>query len=106
MMSSNFLNTLYIVSMIKPRDSRTDRAESANEPLQFLTLNVCGLKSRIIYPEFSNILSKYDFIGLQETKTDSLDDIHIPGYNIHFKHRKNIARKKIRWCGISLQDKV
>ena len=49
-------------------------------------VNVCGLRTRTIYPEFYEFLSKYDFIGLQETKTDSLDNIQIPGYNIHFKH--------------------
>ena len=98
MMSSNFLNTLYIVSMIKPRDSRTDRAESANEPFQFLTLNVCGLQSRIIYPEFSNVLSKYDFIGLQRTKTDSLDDIIYPVITSTLSIEKTLrAKNQVVW---------
>ena len=57
-------------------------------------MNVCGLKTRTVYPEFLQFLSLYDFIGLQETKTDSFDDIKIPGYSIHFKLRKNIAKIK------------
>ena len=76
------------------------RITGTNEPLTFLTVNVCGLKTRTVYPEFLQFLSLYDFIGLQETKTDSLDNIQIPGYSIHFKHRKNIA--KIKSGGIAL----
>ena len=33
---------------------------------------------------FFAFLSLYDCFGLQEAKTDSLDDIQIPGYNMHF----------------------
>lgn len=70
-----------------------------------MTLNVCGLKTRCLYPDFLDFLSQYDIIGLQETKTDSLDDIRIQGYNLHFKHRKEISRIKSGGLAILYKEK-
>ncbi|KAH3710555.1 hypothetical protein DPMN_070041 [Dreissena polymorpha] len=42
--------------------------------LKFLSLNVCGRRSKQLCPEFYSFLCKYDIVGLQETKTDDYDD--------------------------------
>ena len=48
-----------------------------SKPLQFLTLNTCGLKSKFIIPECCDFIGQYDIIGLQETKSDTLDSFEI-----------------------------
>ena len=62
------------------------------ENLKFLSINTCGLKSKLRFPEFTDMINSYDIIGVQETKLDDLDSIHIPGYEIVCKHRKKISR--------------
>ena len=62
--------------------------------IKLLSLNTCGLKSKLFIPEFNSFISNYDIIGFQETKTDSLDILSIPNYKLVCKHRKHIAKKK------------
>ena len=38
--------------------------------LRILRLNVCGLKIKLIIPDFSLLTSKYDILCFQESKTD------------------------------------
>ena len=66
-----------------------------SKPLQFLTLNTCGLKSKLIIaiPEFCDFIGQYDIIGLQETKSDTLDSFEIPDYTLYFKHRKDVSTR-------------
>ena len=45
-----------------------------------LSLNVCGLKSKLICLEFLDLLNAYDIIGIQESKLDDIDLISISGY--------------------------
>ena len=44
--------------------------------------------NRMQYPEFIELLQKYDFICLTESKTDDFDTLNIPGYNFVLKYRK------------------
>ena len=44
------------------------------------SINVCGLKRRAEYPEFSDILSKYDLLCVTETKLGQTDVVSVPGY--------------------------
>ena len=53
---------------------------SAKHSLKFASLNVCGLKRRVLFPEFSDLVSKYDVFCVCETKFDKYDDINLPGY--------------------------
>ncbi|MEW8546419.1 MAG: endonuclease/exonuclease/phosphatase family protein, partial [Candidatus Thiodiazotropha sp.] len=69
--------------------------------LNILTLNVCGLSSKLKCPDFISFLNQYDIIGLQETKTDDTDShIEIPGYKIFFHNRSCLSR--YRSGGIAL----
>ena len=56
-----------------------------------------------MFPEFTNLVNEHDIIGLQETKTDQIDDIGLKGYTLYYKHRKNISRR--RSGGIALAYK-
>ena len=69
--------------------------------LKILSLNVCGLVSKLKCPEFVSLINEYDLVGIQETKTDDADShIDIPGYDIYFHNRDNISR--YRSGGIAL----
>ena len=60
--------------------------------LRIISLNVCGLKSKLIIPDFSLLISKYDILCFQESKTDETDckpDL-IPGCTTYFNNRKGI----------------
>ena len=76
-------------------------SNSDHQPLNFLTLNTCGLKSKLIIPEFCDFISQYDIIGLQETKTNNLDSFEIPGFTTYLKHRKNLSKRKSGGIGIA-----
>ena len=61
--------------------------------LNILSLNVCGLTSKMECPEFIDHLNQCDLIGLQETKTDDADTyIDIPGYKMFFHNRSCLSR--------------
>ena len=47
------------------------------EFINILSLNVCGLESKLCCPEFIDCLNNHCIIGLQETKCDNLDYIDI-----------------------------
>ena len=68
--------------------------------MNILSLNTCGLRSKLNCPDFVDYLSKYDCIGLQETKLDDIDSVSISGYELFTKNRKQISR--YRSGGIAL----
>ena len=68
--------------------------------MNILTLNVCGLKSKLQRPDFLEYISKFDILAFQETKLDDLDNIVIDGYSGYFKNRKRLAR--VRSGGIAI----
>ena len=45
------------------------------------TLNVCGLKNRLNYPDFTDYISNYDILCLVETKLDQTDIVSLPGFD-------------------------
>ena len=63
-----------------------------------MSLNVCGIKRKLQYPEFINLISNYDILCFVESKTDDTDVIEIPGFVSHMKNRTQVAR--IRSGGI------
>ena len=50
--------------------------------INILTINVCGLKRRIHYPEFLELVNDYDILCFVETKTGDVDEIDLPGFII------------------------
>ena len=75
-------------------EARTD------SDLRVLSLNVCGVKNKLNYDEFANLINKHDIVGLTETKTDDTDKIEIPGFVTFMKNRKKLT--KTRSGGIML----
>ena len=54
--------------------------ESECSVLKVASLNVCGLRSKLLFPELSSMIQQYDILGFQKTKTDDLDDITFQDY--------------------------
>ncbi|MCG8112265.1 MAG: reverse transcriptase domain-containing protein [Candidatus Thiodiazotropha taylori] len=75
--------------------------------LKILSLNVCGLSSKLKCPEFIELINQYEIIGLQETKTDDADTyIELPGYTICFHNRTNISRYRSGGIVLLVKDTI
>lgn len=53
--------------------------------LNILTLNVCGLRSKVNCPEFVEMLQRYSIVGFQETKLDNTDHIALNNFDVLLK---------------------
>ena len=68
--------------------------QSTNKPsLNLISLNVCGLRNKLYYPEFNELITNYDLVALQETKTDMLDDLQMDGFELYLQNRSGYLRK-------------
>ena len=85
------------------RSNSNNSISSCLGNLNVLTLNVGGLKSKVYRPEFVDFCTKFEIIGFQETKTDSLDEIILPNFILHFKHRKEVSRTKSGGIGLAFK---
>ena len=72
--------------------------------IKILSLNTCGLKSKLLCPDFVSFIDQYDIIGIQESKLDDVDKLQIPGYQIFSNNRKALLR--YRSGGITLLVKL
>ena len=72
----------------------------ANKCFSLLTLNVCGLKGKLLSIEFIEECKKYDIICMSETRCDDVDmnDIEVNmnnlGYDVVFRNRHALSRYK------------
>ena len=62
--------------------------------LNFLCINVCGLRSKLIYPEFKAYVNEFDVIACSETKLDDLDEIILENHQCITKNRKQKTLRK------------
>ena len=70
-------------------------------------LNVCGLKSKLRFPDFYDFIMGYNIVLLTETKLDEMDSIEIPGFNIFTKieslKKENLVVLPCYWITKSIQ---
>ena len=57
---------------------------------------MCGLRRKILYPEFTELVSQFDIFFVSETKLDDYDIINIDSYDFFSQCRK---QKYIRKSG-------
>ena len=81
-------------------------SQTSVNKLVFGCLNVCGLKSRLQYPEFSDTLSHYDIFCVTETKLDYTDVISMPGYTFLSQERKQTFIRKSGGIGIFFRNNL
>ena len=56
--------------------------------LNITFLNVCGIKSKLLNPDFDLLIKSYDVLIFTETKTDEFDELKVPEEYTYFaKHR-------------------
>jgi hypothetical protein len=61
--------------------------------IAFCFLNVCGLKKRLLCPEFIDIIKAHDICIFVETKLNELDVLHLPeSYVYVVRNRKSCKR--------------
>ena len=78
------------------RDVPNKAGVSATCCLKIVSLNVCGLMSKMKYPEFCEMQVSNDIICLTETKMDDLDSFDVDGFTCFMKNRSIYKRK---WGG-------
>ena len=71
----------------------------------FGCINVCGLKHRLNYPEFEEIVTNFDILCVTETKLDHTDVNSVPGYNFLFQQRKQKFIRKSGGTGIFYRNR-
>ncbi|CAG2219895.1 unnamed protein product [Mytilus edulis] len=78
-------------------DGSRESSKNQNDQLNYLNLtciNCCGIKSKLKYPEFTELLYKTDIAGIVETKLDDIDDIQLQGYELIYKNRNKIGKRR------------
>ena len=65
-----------------------------NMILSCCLINVCGLKPKLLSPDFENFISQFDMLVLTETKMSDLDstDNLFLDFDILYKNRKSAER--------------
>jgi hypothetical protein len=61
--------------------------------IAILSLNVCGLTSKLKIPEFNTLIAKYDIVCISESKLDDIDDVKIDNYTVFTKNRKKFKHR-------------
>ena len=86
--------------------------DKERKSVTILSLNVCGLVSKLKYDVFVEKLLEYDIVCLSETKTDQVDEITViefaklHGYHCFCKSRKKMKRKSGGLCVLISNDIV
>lgn len=69
-------------------------------------MNVNGLKRKIEYPDFVDMVKNYDVFYVSETHLDSTNIVDIPGYTFISKHRVQKYKPKSGGIGIYVTNKL
>lgn len=94
------------VSSTPDNTKKGHAGEQTYSDLKFLSLNVCGIKTRLNYAEFTDFISKYDIIGLTETKTDDSDSISLPGYVLFTKNRHTLSNVRSGGILVAIRESI
>ena len=55
---------------------------------------MCGIKSKLLNPDFELFIKRYDIIVFVETKTNEFDELKLPNdYDYFIKNRKKCKKK-------------
>ena len=74
--------------------------------LKIGTINVCGLKSKMNYPEFTKFIEQYDIVCILETKLDKYDKIEMPNYTFLSKPRTDEYKRKSGGIGFFINNSL
>ena len=71
--------------------------------ISIASLNVCGLKRRLEYPEFPELVNNFDVFCVSESKLDKHDIISLKGYTYVSQIRKQRYLRKSGGIGIFIK---
>ena len=74
--------------------------------LNCATLNICGLKRRLHYPDFCELVNKYDINCVCETKLDKYDSIELHGFTFISQCRKQKIIRKSGGLGVFVRNEL
>jgi hypothetical protein len=88
--------TTPVMILIQETDNTSDVnighvSDNVNK-LNITFLNVCGIKSKLLNPNFDLLIKSYDVLIFTETNTDEFDEL-TEEYTYFAKHRKKIHKK-------------
>ena len=74
--------------------SNIEHVTHESKLLSCCLINVCGLKPKLLSPDFENFISQFDMLVLTETKMSDLDstDNLFLDFDILYKNRKSAKR--------------
>ena len=73
--------------------------------LSCLALNVCGMLSKIKYPDFVSFISNYGIIAISESKLDDTGSVDVPGY-VAFYQKRGEFRWKLGGLLLSVKAEI
>lgn len=73
--------------------------------IKIASLNVCGLKRRLEYPDFTKYFENYDILCFMETMLDDSDIISLPGFSTISQPRKQKHLRKSGGLAVLIKDK-
>ena len=83
-----------------------DESQVPMTDLKIGTLNVCGLKTRLNYPEFVELIQKFSIVCLSETKVDKYDMFDVPNYTFFSKPRSEKVKRKSGGLGFFIKNSI
>jgi hypothetical protein len=83
-----------------------NNVNSNDNLLRIVCLNCCGIKTRLQYPEFRNLIQSYNIVCFVETKTDDIDIITLPGYKFVIENRKTITKNRSGGIMVGFKDNL
>lgn len=101
---NNNLNQKNDINLKLTTISSESTFNQSKKMLKFGSLNVCGLKRKVLYPEFSKLVNDYDIFCVCETKLDRYDSIDVPGYVFFSQCRKQKFIRKSGGIGIFVKQ--
>lgn len=86
----------------RPWDKMSVKHETS---IKICSINVGGLKSKLIIPGFLVFIKQYDIVAIQETKLDNLDTITVEGFKMYHSNRSEIAKYRSGGTAVLIADK-
>ena len=86
------------------RPKRNQSSDKKSTNIKCGSLNVCGVKHRLNYPDFCKLVQNYDIFCVNETKIDKYDTIHLDGYTFISQCRKQKFFRKSGGIGVFVKN--
>ena len=73
--------------------THSSRVQDIQKPITFIALNVCGLISKLVFPDLLEFVSLHDIACISESKLSKTDSIDMVGFTPFYKSRGKFRRK-------------